>query len=44
MLQAGGAGVDRSAALGKFARFDDQRVDLGVLDDEDLIVFRRERM
>ena len=44
MLQAGGAGGDRATAFGKFARFDDQRVDLGVLGDEDLIVFRRERM
>jgi len=44
MLQAGGAGGDRAAALGKFARLDDQRLDLGILDDEGLIVLRRERM
>ena len=36
--------LHRAASVGELRPLDDQRVDLGVLDDEGVVVFRRERI
>ena len=44
MLEAGDPILDRAAAFGELRPLDDQRIDLGVVDNEGVVVFRRERM